>query len=73
MTHEEFQREFEKAAQKTKDECDQLPVSALIAKLKRGDFDRYHTIWQSLAQRANPEDVAWILFDILDSDEDSTG
>ena len=47
-----------------------LPAKDLIAKIKAKNFGTTYQIWYSLARKAKLEEVGWLLFDILESEEE---
>ncbi len=70
MSYEEFQKHFEETAEIEQKTFDKLPTKDLIAKVKAKEFGTTYQIWYALARKARVEDVGWLFFDVLESEEE---
>lgn len=66
----DWQEEHENAADKERQYYDELPVEQLLKLVSDGQYGNYDTIWHSLAERATLQQAAWVLFAVLNTDEE---
>lgn len=69
-TYAEFQERWEKESRKERARYDSVPFATLIEDIRARRFGDYYQIWYSLSARAKLQDIGWLLFDILQSNED---
>lgn len=66
----DWQEEYENAADKERQYYDELPVEHLLSLVSDGQYGNYNTIWHSLEERATLKQAAWVLFVVLNTDEE---
>lgn len=70
MSYAKFQKYLEETADKEQKTFDSLTLNDLTARVKAKDFGVSYQIWYAIARKAKVEEVGWLLFDILESDEE---
>ena len=69
MDYDEFAERWAQGSKEERKMYDSFPVSKLVEDIAERKFGGYYQIWYSLRERAELEDVGWLLFDILRSGE----
>jgi hypothetical protein len=68
MDNGDWRETWEQHAEQERGALAEAPVSELLARIRAGQFGGYYSIWYALADRAQLNEVGWVLFSVLESE-----
>lgn len=68
MDNGDWRETWEQHADQERGALAEASVSELLARIRAGQFGGYYRIWYALADRAQLNEVGWVLFSVLESE-----